>query len=140
MTTYHPLNKILSKQLPPIHESETTLDHHTRRTLAQLGSNKSPFIFSHLNKISPSPHPSPSCLLCQTHIHDTPHLFTSPKINTTLGPESLWTDPARTAELLDHWTVLMGWRHEELPTRLGCSGLKKNQLTYCRNSLVSRSV
>ena len=94
-------NKILSKQLPPIHESETT-------TLAQLRSNKSPFILSYLNKISPSSHPSRSCPLCQTHIHDTPHLFTCPKISTTLGPESLWTDPARAAELLEHWTVLMG--------------------------------
>ena len=27
-------NKILSKQPPPIHESKTTLNHHTRRTLA----------------------------------------------------------------------------------------------------------
>ena len=79
-------NKILSKQVPPIHESETTLDHHT---LAQLRSNKSPFIISYLNKISPSSHPSPSCPLRQTHIHDTPHLFTCPKISTTLGPESL---------------------------------------------------
>ena len=101
-------NKILSKQPPPIHESETTLDHHTRRTLAQLRSNKSPFILSYHNKISPSSHPSPSCPLCQTHVHDTPHLFTCPKISTTLGPESLWTDPTRAAELLDHWTVLMG--------------------------------
>ena len=67
-------NKILSKQPPPIRESETTLDHHTRCTLAQLRSNKSPFILSYLNKISPSFHPSPSCPLCQTHIHDTPHL------------------------------------------------------------------
>ena len=57
-------NKTLSKQPSPIHESETTLDHHTRRTLAQLRSNKSSFIFSYLNKISPSSHPSPSCPLC----------------------------------------------------------------------------
>ena len=95
-------NKIFSKQPPSIHESETTLDHHT---LAQLRSNKSPFILSYLNKISPSSHPLPSCPLCQTHIHDIPHLFTCPKISTTQGPESLWTDPARVAELLDHWTV-----------------------------------
>ena len=81
-------NKILSKQPPPIHESETTLDHHTRRTLAQLRSNKSLFIFSYFNKISPSSHPSPSCPLCQTNIHDTPHLFICPKISTTLVPES----------------------------------------------------
>ena len=39
---------------------------------------------------------------------NTPHLFTCSKISTTLGPESLWTDPVRAAELLDHWTVLMG--------------------------------
>ena len=101
-------NKILSKQPPPIHESETTLDHHTRRTLAQIRSNKSPFILSYLNKISPSSYLSPSCPLCQTHIHDPPHLFTCPIISTTLGPESMWTNPVRAAELLDHWTVLMG--------------------------------
>ena len=109
MTTYHPPTTKSSTNNPPtIHKSETTLDHHTRRTLAQLRSNKSSFIFSYLNKISPSSHPSPSCPLCQTHIHDTSHLFTCPKINTTLGLESLWTDPARATELLDHWTVLMG--------------------------------
>ena len=117
-------NKILSKQPPPIHKSETTLNHHTRRTFAQLRSNKSPFILSYLNKISPSSHPSPSCPLCQTHIHDTPHLFTCPKINTTLGPKSLQTDPARAAELIDHWTVLMGTRGASNKTRM--LGVKKN--------------
>ena len=96
-------NKILSKQPPPIHEAETILDHHTRRTLAQFRSNKSPFILSYLNKISLSSHSSPLCLLCQTHLHDTLHLFTCPKISTTLGP-----DPVRAAKFLDHWTVLMG--------------------------------
>ena len=58
-------NKILSKQPPPIHESETNLDHHTRPTQIK----KSPFLLSYLNKISPSFHPSPSCPLPYTPLH-----------------------------------------------------------------------
>ena len=100
-------NKILSKQPPPIHDSETTLDHHTRGPLAQLRTNKSPFILSYLNKSSPSFHPSPSCPLCHAHPHDTLHLFSCSKISTTLESKSLWTDPVKGAELLKRWTVLM---------------------------------
>ena len=94
-------NKILSKQPPPIHESETTLDYHTRLTLTQLRS-KNHLLSSHTSTKS---HPYLTLHLhahCQTHLHDTPHLFICPKISTTLSPEILWTDSVRMAELLNH--------------------------------------
>ena len=90
-------NKIFSKQPPPIHESEITLDHHTRRTLAQLRSNKSPFILSYLNKSSPSSHPSPLCPLPNTPSrHPSPlHLLqnkyhTRPRESVDRPRESGW--------------------------------------------------
>ena len=47
----------------------------TRRTLAQLRTNKSPFLKSYLHKIDAKSHPYPLCILCNTHTHDTHHLF-----------------------------------------------------------------
>ena len=101
-------NKLLNKQPFLLHDSETPLDHYTRRNLAQLRTKISLFILSYLNKISPSFYPSPFCPLCHAHLHDTPHFFTCPKISTTLGPDSVWTDLVKAAELLKSWAVFMG--------------------------------
>ena len=49
-------NKILNTLPPTIHDSEQTLDRHTRRTLAQLRSNHSPFLKQYLHKINPFSH------------------------------------------------------------------------------------
>ena len=59
----------------------------TRRTLAQLRTNKSPFLKSYLHKVNIKSHPSPLCPLCNTHTHDTHHLFNCTHIHTTLSPQ-----------------------------------------------------
>ena len=100
-------NKILNANPPPVDPSEKALPHSVRRTLAQLRTNKSPFLRSYLNKISPETH-TPGCPLCPHNTHDTQHLFTCPAVPTDLGPEDLWTNPAGAAELLARWGDLEG--------------------------------
>ena len=84
-------NKILCTHPPQVSSTEENLPRHTRRTLAQLGTNKSPFLLSYLHKIgaSSSTHISPPCPLCCTHEH------------TTLSALDLWRDPSGVAALLD---------------------------------------
>ena len=54
-------NKILRTHPPRVSSTEENLPRHTRRTLAQLRTNKSPFFLSYLHKIDASTHPSPLC-------------------------------------------------------------------------------
>ena len=91
---------------PPPHtsSSEEILPRLTRRTLAQLRTNKSPFLKSYLHKVDAKTHPSPLCPLCNIHTHDTHHLFNCTHIRTTLSPPDLWTDPAGVTALLARWT------------------------------------
>ena len=42
----------------------------TRHTVAQLRTNKSPFLKSYLHKVEAKSHPSPLCTLCNTHTHN----------------------------------------------------------------------
>ena len=70
---------------PQVSSTEENLPRHTRGTLAQLRTNKSPFLLSYLHKIDASTHPSPLCPLCRTHEHATQHLFSCPQIRTTLS-------------------------------------------------------
>ena len=78
---------------PHIRSSEEILPCLTRRTLVQLRTNKSPFLKSYLLKHTPSP----LCPLCNTHIHNTHHLFNCTHIHITLSPLNL-------TPLLDRWT------------------------------------
>ena len=96
-------NKILRTHPPQVSSIEENLPRHTRRTLAQLRTNKSPFLLSYLFKIDASTHPSPLCPLCRTHEHTTQHLFSCPQIPTTLSALDLWRDPSGVAALLDDW-------------------------------------
>ena len=64
-------NKILRTPPPHIISSEEILPRLTRRTLAQLRTNKSPFLKSYLYKVDANSHPSTLCLLYNTHTHDT---------------------------------------------------------------------
>ena len=43
--------------------------------------------------------------LCNTHTHDTQHLFNCTHIRTTLSPLDLWTYPAGVMELLVRWEI-----------------------------------
>ena len=79
-------NKIL--RAPPSHiiSSEEILLRLNRRTLAQLRTNKSPFLKIYLHKVDAKTHPSPLFPLCNTYTHDTHHLFNCTHMRTTLSP------------------------------------------------------
>ena len=64
-------SKILHTPPPHISSSEVILPRITRRTLAKLRINRSPFLKSYLHKVDVKTHPSPICPLCNTHTHDT---------------------------------------------------------------------
>ena len=102
--------KILRTHPPDISSSEERPPCHTRGTLAQLRTNKSPFFKSYLHKVDAKSHPSPLCPLCNTHTHDTHHLFNCAHIRTTLSPLDLWTDPAGVMELLATWRDMLAGR------------------------------
>ena len=50
------------------------LPRFTRRTLAQLRTNKSAFFIVYLHKVDAKTHPSPLCPLCNTHTRQTSSL------------------------------------------------------------------
>ena len=96
-------NKILRTLPLQVISTEENSPRHTRRTLAQIRTNKSPFLLTYLHKIDASTHSSPLCPLCRTHEHTTQHLFSCPQIRITLSPLDLWRDPSGVAALLDDW-------------------------------------
>ena len=71
---------------------------------ASSASLVAPFLKSYVHKVDAKSHPSPLYSLCNTHIHDTHHIFNCTHICTTLSPLDLWTDPAGVTELLVRWT------------------------------------
>ena len=89
-------NKIMGAPPPHISSSEKILPHLTRRTLAQLRTNKSHLLKSYLHKVDAKSHTSPLCPLCNTHIHNTHHLLNCNHI----VPLDLWTDPTGVTTLL----------------------------------------
>ena len=93
-------NNILRTPPPLIISSEEILPRLTRRTRAQLRTNKSPFLKSYLHKVDAKSHPSSLCLLCDTNIHTTHYHFNC----THITPLDLWTNPAGATALLARWT------------------------------------
>ena len=69
-------NKILRTLPPHTSSAEEIRPRLPHRTLAQLRTNKSPFLKSCLHKVDDKSHPSPLCPLCNTHTHDTHHTVT----------------------------------------------------------------
>ena len=116
-------DKILRTHLPRTSSSEERLPLLTRRTIAQLRTNKSPFLKSYLHKVDAKIHPSPHCPLCNIYTHDTHHLFNCTHIRTTLSPLNLWTDPAGVTALLARWTEKLAGgpqsEHRTPPTNKG---------------------
>ena len=92
-------NKILRVPLPYISRSQEILPLLTRHTLAQLRTNKSPFLKSYLHKVY-----AKFITLHNTHIHNTHHLFNHTHIRTILSSLDLWTEPVRVTALLARWT------------------------------------
>ena len=58
-------NKVLDRTPPEIRKTERSLRHYPRKLLAQIRTNKSPF----LHKITPETHTTPNCPLCHSHTH-----------------------------------------------------------------------
>ena len=78
-------NRALNLHTPPICKTETTLAQNTRRRLAQFNANKSSFLHTYMNKMSPATHPSPLCSLYNWQQHDSSHLFNCQYIQSPLG-------------------------------------------------------
>ena len=93
-------NKILRTPPPHIISSEERLPRLTRRTLAQRRTNKFPFLKSYLHKVDAKSHPSILCPHCNTHTHNTYHLFNCIHIRTTLSPLDGFVDRPRRAMAL----------------------------------------
>ena len=62
--------KILRTPQPHIISSEEIPPRLIRRTLAQLQTNKSPFLNAYIPKVDAKSYPSPLCPICDTHTHD----------------------------------------------------------------------
>ena len=88
-------NKLIHQHAPKISPSELSLPRETRRTLAQLRTNKSPILISYLHKVDETHHPSPLCPLCKTHPHTTDHLFNCTHLYTSSNILDLWLSPER---------------------------------------------
>src|SRR2546425_988943 len=82
-------NPILRNPAPDINPSEQSLPRKTRRILAQLRADKSPILKAYLHEIDSKSCPSAACPLCNYHLHNTQHLFSCPKVITTLTPWDL---------------------------------------------------
>ena len=114
-----PHNKILSRQAPDVDQDEETLPRLTRRRLAQLSTNKPPFLRQYLHKIDIITHPTDECPLCGALPHDTPRLFDSTELPTDLTTDDLWTN-----FLGDVWSAGCVGRDGPVPDgRIGARGM-----------------
>ena len=98
-----PPNKVLQDQTPSVSPAELLLLRETRRTLAQLRTNKSPLLVSYLFSIGDPRHPSPLCPLCLMHDHTSSHLFECKSLPTSLSSLDLWTNPDKVEPFLATW-------------------------------------
>ena len=98
-----PPNKVLQDQTPSVSPAELLLSRETRRTLAQLRTNKSPLLVSYLFSIGDPRHPSPLCPLCLMHDHTSSHLFECKSLPTSLSSLDLWTNPDKVEPFLATW-------------------------------------
>ena len=98
-----PHNKVLQDQTPSVSPAELLLSRETRRTLAQLRTNKSPLLVSYLFSIGDPRHPSPLCPLCLMHDHTSSHLFECKSLPTSLSSLDLWTNPDKVEPFLATW-------------------------------------
>ena len=102
-------------QTPSVSPAELLLSRETRRTLAQLRTNKSPLLVSYLFSIGDPRHPSPLCPLCLMHDHTSSHLFECKSLPTSLSSLDLWTNPDKVEPFLATWG-----RDCWLPHDFGC--------------------
>ena len=96
-------NRVLDQPAPKIHKSEVKLPRETRRILAQLRSNFSPFLQSYMQRINNNIEENVSdlCPKCAEEPHTTSHLFRCRENPTDLEPIALWEDPIQAAAFLE---------------------------------------
>ena len=95
--------EVLQDQTPSVSPAELLLSRETRRTLAQLRTNKSPLLVAYLFSIGDPRHPSPLCPLCLMHDHTSSHLFECKSLPTSLSSLDLWTNPDKVEPFLATW-------------------------------------
>ena len=105
---HKPPNHFIGITPPTLHHTESTLNRHQQRRLAQLRTNKSPLLRTYLHKIDPTNYTSPSCPLCHREDHDTYHLFLCPLLPSDLSVVDLWENPVGAAGLLGLWEDRLG--------------------------------
>ena len=135
-----PPNKVLQDQTPSVSPAELLLSRETRRTLAQLRTNKSPLLVSYLFSIGDPRHPSPLCPLCLMHDHTSSHLFECKSLPTALSSLDLWTNPDKVESFLATWgerllaatwfrvldsagSTLVEWGRQQQQQQLRCMSL-----------------
>ena len=89
-------NKLIHQHAPKI-----SLPRETRRTLAQLRTNKTPILISYLHKVDETHHPSPLCPLCKTHPHTTTTFSTA---HTYIPQAIYWTSGCLPREWRPCWS------------------------------------
>jgi hypothetical protein len=108
--THRNNNTVINVIPPEINPTETTLSRKVRRILAQLRTGKSPFLknYKHDRGMDPKNNSTSNCQLCQLSEHNVHHLFTCPKLPTTLTSLDLWHNPVKVAALLEAWELRIG--------------------------------
>ena len=99
-----PPNNVLDEQAPEVSAVECDQPRGVRRRLAQLRARKSPFLTSYMAERLLGGEEDVTCKLCGEEPHDTRNLFRCREMATDLEPKHLWTEPMRTAELLERWS------------------------------------
>ena len=96
-------NKLIHQHAPKISPSELPLPRETRRTLAQLRTNKSPILISYLHKVDETHHPSPPLSVPyakHTHIPQT----TFSTAHTYIPQATYWTSGCLPREWRPCWS------------------------------------
>jgi hypothetical protein len=94
------VNRVLDRVPPVVHKSEQSLDHRTRRVLAQLRSGMCSLLASYQHRLHPNV--SELCPECNLEPQTTNHLFACPAhpVNTTAI--DLWERPVEAAFSIDY--------------------------------------
>ena len=129
-------NKILRTPPSYISSSKERLPRLICRTLAQLRTNKYPFLKSYLHKVDAITHPSPLCPLCNTHTRHIPSLQLQPHTHHSVTPEFVnrpcWSDGAvGQMERYAGWWTKCGMIGIPPQTRIKGVGRHNNIGVYC---------
>ena len=102
-TSWHsPKSSILKRPPPDFNKTKDEPPTQTRRLLALLQANKSPFLRSYLLHVDTTSYPYSNCPLGGMADHVSIHFYNCPHL-----PTVLWSNPAEAAAMLDQWTAAL---------------------------------